>query len=103
MTEPTNSGLQALHRANSAHDKIDAHEDLCAERYKTFNEKVDGIGDKLNKLIGTLIMCMIGVSAWSLTDGFKFRDEADARSDREIQELRRDMGRIYPNFPQDSD
>jgi hypothetical protein len=35
MADPTAAGAMA--RADSAHEKIEAHEDLCAERYRAIN------------------------------------------------------------------
>lgn len=66
MTErPSIAGAMA--RADSAHQKIDSHEELCAERYKNI---LDGMGDLKNGLIAqrTLLQgILLGIAGFAVT------------------------------------
>lgn len=41
----TASAQEAYAHAQAAHDKVEAHEDLCAERYNHINTKLDGVNN----------------------------------------------------------
>lgn len=56
---------EARNRANAAHDKIDSHEQLCAERYGNINSNLS----LLFKIIGwggvTFLSLLLGILAWT--------------------------------------
>lgn len=56
------SAAEAFNHAQSAHDKVEAHEDLCAERYAHINTKLDGV----NSTVGTILKIL----AWGGTTIF---------------------------------
>lgn len=45
---------EAMERANSAHEKIDAHEDLCAERYAHIHTAIAGVKDTVGNIMKVL-------------------------------------------------
>lgn len=58
---------EARNRAEAAHDKIDGHERLCAERYQNINKSMDDLKTGLKWLTALLLSVLIAVSGWSLT------------------------------------
>lgn len=58
---------EARNRADAAHDKMDSHERLCAERYMNINKSIDDLKTGLKWLAGLLLSVLIAVSGWSLT------------------------------------
>src|SRR5262245_10048913 len=56
----------ALARANSAHERIESHEDLCAERYKNLHANVDEIKSTMRRFGGAMFVTLIGVLGWLL-------------------------------------
>jgi Flp pilus assembly protein TadB len=68
MTErPTVAGAMA--RADSAHQKIEDHEDLCAERYRAINTTLGDLksasGDQ-SKLLWGIVLSIAGFTAVTL-------------------------------------
>jgi len=49
-----------------AYAKIEAHEDLCAERYKNIHDAIADLKTGLKWVIGGIWAGAIGVAAWSL-------------------------------------
>lgn len=56
------SAAEAYNHAQAAHEKVEAHEDLCAERYAHINTKLDGV----NATVGTILKIL----AWGGTTIF---------------------------------
>lgn len=46
--------IDALARAEAAHDKIDAHEDLCAERHAHIHTAIDGVKTSVSTVVKIL-------------------------------------------------
>lgn len=64
MSDPT--AQKALSRADAAHDRIEAHEDLCAERYGNIHGRLDQVVKILGWGGTTIAMVMIGVIGFLL-------------------------------------
>ncbi|MCR5876988.1 hypothetical protein [Phenylobacterium sp. J367] len=70
MTERP-SAASALARADSAHQKIESHEELCAERYRAINDTLgelkSGATWQNRWLLGLLIALVgwMGVQLWN--------------------------------------
>lgn len=59
-----------------AYEKIEAHEDLCAERYKNIHEKLGDLKGTLNKAVWGIVTVLISVIGWmavQLWDGTQAR------------------------------
>lgn len=56
--------------ANDVERRLDTHEAVCAERYKTFIERVDRLEKLLLRATGALITGLVGVLVTILMKGF---------------------------------
>lgn len=87
----------AYQHAQAAHDKIESHEDLCAERYKNIHNSIDSVEknlsgsiDSVNKSVETIVGILKGfgsllVATLIAVIGYlavKMIDSDDARMDR---------------------
>jgi uncharacterized protein YbcC (UPF0753/DUF2309 family) len=65
------SGAGAMARANSAHEKIESHEELCAERYSTIHSTLADLkADSRTQsrlVVGVLLALLgwMGVQLWN--------------------------------------
>jgi len=76
MTEPSDLARDAMDLAREADNKINAHEDLCAERYKNINDSLSRI-TKLMGWGGALLAGMIlGLLGWSLNSQVEANKDA---------------------------
>ena len=85
--------VQIAHSAKSdaekALNKIEGHEELCAERYGNINTSIADL-KKLNQwIISLFVGIMLSMLAWSLSDKAQTLSKRDDVLLREIQELRR--------------
>lgn len=68
--EERTSASRAMARADSAHAKIESHEDLCAERYRTIEavlgELKEGARTQSRLVVGVLLALLgwMGVQLW---------------------------------------
>jgi hypothetical protein len=53
----------------SAHAKIDAHEDLCAERYKNINDNIKDLKDGQKWAIRLSVVTLLGLVAKAFLGG----------------------------------
>lgn len=65
------SASAAMAKAESAHQKIDSHEELCAERYGNINDTLSDLKDTLKshqsialKVLGGLATGVLGLLGW---------------------------------------
>lgn len=54
MTQPRTTAADAMTRAESAHAKISAHEDLCSLRYENINNTLKRIEGSVTKVEGSV-------------------------------------------------
>lgn len=57
----------ARNKANAAHDKMEAHERLCAERYLNINNSITDLKTIIKWTCTLMISLIIGALGWSLT------------------------------------
>lgn len=89
MTESTAAvAYEARNRANAAHDKIEAHEDLCAERYRNINESVAEIKNILKWAGSGIIGLMLTVLGWLVLQQIDNNRQDQAALARQLLELR---------------
>lgn len=82
---------KALSRADAAHDKMDAHEDLCAVRYGNIHASLAMITRILLWAGSTLVVLLIGLSAWSLKQQASAIDSGSAAMSAKIELLQRKL------------
>lgn len=78
----------ALERANEAHIKIEAHEDLCAERYAHIQTLIGGVDKTVEKVLSILAWGGSGLVVLLLTVLGFLAVRAMATNDDELQRLR---------------
>jgi len=61
-----------------AYDKIESHEQLCAERYRAINEGMGDMKGTLNKVVWLAVSCLIALVGWM---GVQMWDGTQARID----------------------
>lgn len=74
--EPSNLAREAMDLAREADNKINAHEDLCFERYKHINDSLS----RIMKILGwggtTLATLIIGVLGWAMLELYSANQKA---------------------------
>jgi hypothetical protein len=73
VPEEVSTANEAMQHAQAAHEKIDTHEDLCAERYAHIHTAIDGVKNvmgteiaSIKKTVGTILKIL----AWGGTTVF---------------------------------
>lgn len=102
MSEETVAGVayEARNRAEAAHDKMDAHERLCAERYQNINNSMSDLKTGLKWLAGLLLSVLIAVSGWSLTQqATSVTQKQDALTQQLLMALQRSNTQQQPTAP----
>lgn len=82
------TAVDALALAKKVEQEIDAHEDLCAERYKTINEKLVGVSKEISGLRAIFIWCG-GAAFTLLLAAFGFLINMTTTANQTLQERNR--------------
>jgi hypothetical protein len=71
MSEPSDLARHAMDLATAADNKINAHEDLCAERYKNINDSLSLIMKFIGWGGAAMAGLVLSLLAWSLNEQVK--------------------------------
>ena len=75
---------EARNRANAAHEKIDSHEQLCAERYNNINENLSLLFRVLGWGGALFLTTLLGLLGFM---GVRMIDSIDANNQRLQQQI----------------
>jgi hypothetical protein len=89
MSGPT--AATAMAHAEAAHIKIEAHEDLCAERYAHIHTSIAGVSRTVDKVLkvlawggSTVFVLLLGVLGFFMT-------RAMSNNDNQLEQLRQQI------------